>query len=336
MSTAVVMRPRSEAMALVNPRLDVDVLESWLLEQTDPRLRSQQCVQFVLMLDADKGREVITQRTIDKKLSEDERSAAARSVAEDFDRSSRAFVSTYPRTMRVIISGHIRANDNANSHVQTAFLVAPDLMQNGPGAGFDDAFGPPAEASSLPAVVGHLQRILDTTVRLVATTAQQDKDRLVEIWDKMQAHNDRLEKDRFEMRTQMEDLLDRKAARDAEVSERKAMADLQYRLFSSLMTYGLPIAAQIATQKFGLPAAATTEGHPLESLVKTLGPRQILQIADLLTPEQQGSFKLMAARLVEQWPPDKQAELMQCIAEANEKNEKKAEPPPETPAGEPS
>jgi len=235
-SQSIVLNSFARSMAGPAPclRLDLEDLGAWIRDKHD----SLRCRCFRLDHDSSegKGRTGIGGFVIPKKATPAEAAALIdRSVAE-FSRASENFAAVYPVLQRFFV-GAVRVKQDDDDRALFAEVEYPFLVT--PPEGVASGFHQREEDVNLPAVVGHLQRLVDRFGGLLATNMQEDKDRYVTMLDSVMTRYEALMDRCFSMATQREQLLDAHAVREVQVFKSKMDIELTHKLYMALTTYGL-------------------------------------------------------------------------------------------------
>lgn len=346
---------RDELALPVEPnerRLPKDILVAWILDKTDPKQKSRQCVLFTLSHDhKQRGLTFVTPGPIiEKRASLEERRLLAEQIAEEFDEESQTTAALHPDIQRFQVGAHLKDDHKEEPEYTRGFLVSPppdiasEFHQEGARAGGDVD---PA------ALLGHAQRLLDTFARQLTQNMQSGADRLVEEKNKLLEENRLMSKQLFEQRVAMEDLLDRKVTREIDALERKMMLDLKWKALQGALTYGGAFAkAFIAKYELGKggaggaaekvelldPSAGEAGAMPVDGaaaavmrFAKGLKPKNLAALVKSFTPEQHDEFGPFFMQLWSEMSEEDQLQLQAIMKTDQEIQDQIAEENAKTP-----
>lgn len=289
----------------VSPYLDVEKLRAWTRMRSSPEQGKYRCVLFMLSHSSEKGLSPISTVPIPPKLAEpDERYNRLDIMLEEFQESSNSFALQFPKPQLFVVSCHLTDKEGEHAYAQYPFRVEPppDMADT-----FQDT-----EAPTMSGVVATLQRQNDNLIR----ESSKEKDRYIALIERQYEHMERLEKGRWDLYQQREQIADGGALRAQEMYKSKIDTELQADLWRKLMEMGMPIAAKYAEKMAGVEGA--TREHPLMTFAKTLEPKQLVPFVGSLSKQQREMFAPMAKTLIDQMGEDDQAMVMQMIAEQNQ------------------
>jgi hypothetical protein len=279
----------SYASSLAGPtqqrRLDKEELAEWIREKSSPSLGLGRCRSFRLDHDSSegRGRTAITHFVLPKKATEAECAEILDKALAEFDRASENFAATYPSPQRFFVGAVIVKTDqddkSAHAECEFPFLVTPP-------EGTASSFHQRDEETNLPAIVGHLQRLVDRSIGLLATNMQEDKDRLVTLLEKHMTHNDALLERCYRMATEREEALNSHALREVQVAKSKMDLELTHKLYMALTNYGLAFLKKYLEAKGD---SSTKETSAVVESLKDLDPPHLLEFVNVVNglPEPQ-------------------------------------------------
>lgn len=311
-TSAMARAKRREAQALPTLEtpeersLDKEKMVSWIVDKSDPVHKKRQCHLFVLAHDHRiSGMCTMTEELLAKGASPEEREAFARRIVDDFDEESRNTADQYPVFQRFVVSaakGDDKEKGEDASLGQKSFNVSPRAET---AASFHQANARHTSDVDVTSIVGQMQRSNEMHTRQLTETMAATQDRIIDWSTKVMETNERLEKDRFEMRVMMEDLLDRKLARETEAQRQAMLTEVYYKGFQLASSIG----EQVIAKKFSLDGPM----QQLATFMKTLEPMQFFSIFTMLSPEQHESFAPLAGKMIEAMPPEKRQVLVPLL-----------------------
>lgn len=304
-------------------RLDADDLAAWIRDKYE----ALRCRCFRLDHDSSegKGRTGIGGFVIPKRATPAEAAALIERQIAEFSRASESYAAVYPMMQRFFVGAVVVKQDVDDkalfAEVEYPFLVTPP-------EGVSSSFHQREEDVNLPAVVGHLQRLVDRFGGLLATNMQEDKDRYVKMLDSVMTRYEALMDRCFSMAGEREKLLDSHAERELRVHRTKMDIELTNKLYMALTTYGLGFLKRYLDMK-GLGERDKGAETVIASM-RELDPPHLLEFVHVVNglPEaQKEKLAPIFDAVVSDLPADKKAALHDLLVAEMQKTAAAGESP---------
>jgi hypothetical protein len=303
-----------------NPRA---AMIAWLAEWSSPKKRRARCVVFSLskISATDEEGEGITH--VEAPRDDD----ALAMAADEFWRAAKVYAASAGARTGFVIRGHqkpssLRAEDGSEA----------DPLHERPRVGFPFHCTPPrgtrenfegGESPTASGVVGAQQRHADAVLRSAVPMSRDTAELLLEFNRDLMRQVKELTEEKLDSYERIEDLADRKVARELAVKEGTFNLQIKETVAEIALTQILPIVSLVVKSKLGIVDVPPGEaaGPALLEQVKALKlkPKQLAKFVRLLEPEQRDLINpLVYAMLPEMPESDQKAFRAQLKIEEDE------------------
>lgn len=326
-------RERTEIATLLSHEefhLDQEMMTQWIFDKSDPKQKRLQCESFLLVHDKKDGPDVVTTSpTVPKKgLGPEDRLEMIRVLVAEFADESETRTAVYPERQRFKVCGYLKEpaedEDRAQDPICTrSFLVSPPESST---SSFHQTDADGNDGPDAIAVISQLQRLVEVSSKQLALNLQESQNRLLDWNQSVMKQNAENEERSYKRAMEMEKLLDDRARREAEATEKRMHVDAQWQVIQGALSYAKAFGDQYLQKKGMVQPGAEADAaqNQLAMLGETFEPVQLVQILTMLRPDQEKIFAPIAMGIVAKMPPEKQQMVGALLERHQQEKERRA------------